>query len=60
MAPAELKELKTQLDELLEKGYIRPSTSLWAATLLFMKKKDRTLRLCIDYREPNKITVKNC
>jgi len=46
----ELKELKTLLDELIEKGYIRPSTSPWGASVLFMKKKDGTLRLCIDYR----------
>jgi len=47
MAPAELKELKTQLDELLEEGYIRPNTSSWGAPVLFLKKKDGTLRLCI-------------
>ena len=59
MAPAELKELKEQLQELLDKGFIRPSTSPWGAPVLFVKKKDGTLGLCIDYRELNKVTVKN-
>ena len=59
MAPAELKELKTQLDELLEKGYIRSSTFPWRAPVLFLKKKDGILRLCIDYRKLSKIMVKH-
>ena len=50
MAPIELQELKIQLQELLDKGFIRPSTSPWGAPVLFAKKKDKTLRLCIDYR----------
>ncbi|KAL0560323.1 hypothetical protein IC582_000724 [Cucumis melo] len=59
MAPAELKELKVQLQELLDKGFIRPSVSPWGAPVLFVKKKDGSMRLCIDYRELNKVTVKN-
>jgi hypothetical protein len=55
----ELVELKTQIDELLEKGYIRPSTSPWAAPVLFVEKKDGTKRMCIDYRSLNEVTVKN-
>jgi hypothetical protein len=54
-----LVELKKQIDELLEKGYIRPSTSPWAALVLFMEKKDGTKRMCIDYRFLNEVTVKN-
>ena len=52
MAPAELRELKAQLEELLSKGFIRPSISPWGAPVLYVKKKkkNRSLRLCIDYR----------
>ena len=59
MAPKELKELKVQLQELLDRGFIRPSVSPWGASVLFVKKKDGSLRLCIDYRKLNKLTVKN-
>ncbi|GKV45643.1 hypothetical protein SLEP1_g52705 [Rubroshorea leprosula] len=59
MARAELIELKKQLQELLDKGFIRLSTSPWGAPVLFVKKKDGSLRLCIDYRRLNQVTVKN-
>ena len=59
MAPLELRELKIQLQELLDKGLIRPSVSPWGAPVLFVKKKDGSMRLCIDYRELNKVTVRN-
>ncbi|RVW12300.1 Transposon Ty3-G Gag-Pol polyprotein [Vitis vinifera] len=59
MAPVELKELNIQLQELQTKGFIRPSTSPWGAPVLFVKKKDGSLRLCVDYRKLNRVTVKN-
>ena len=59
MAPVELQELRVQLQELLDKGFIRRSTSPWGAPILFAKKKDKTLRLCIDYRQLNRVTIKN-
>ncbi|GJR73983.1 hypothetical protein Tco_0086348 [Tanacetum coccineum] len=59
LALSELKELSDQLQELFDKGFIRPSFSLWGSPVLFFKKKDGSFRMCIDYRELNKMTVKN-
>jgi hypothetical protein len=59
MPPTKLGELKKQLQELLDKGFICPSTSPWGCPALFVKKKDESLRLCIDYRPLNTVTIKN-
>ncbi|KAL8104390.1 hypothetical protein AgCh_028555 [Apium graveolens] len=59
MDPMEMNELAKQLQELLDKGLVRPSVSPWVVPVLFVKKKDRSMRLCIDYRELNKLTIKN-
>ncbi|GJY44594.1 putative reverse transcriptase domain-containing protein [Tanacetum coccineum] len=59
LAPSEMKEFSVQLQELSDKGFIRPSSLPWGAPVLFVKKKDRSFRMCINYRELNKLTVKN-
>ncbi|GKE51278.1 reverse transcriptase domain-containing protein, partial [Tanacetum coccineum] len=59
LAPSEMQELSNQLQELADRGFIRPSTSPWGALVLFVKKKDGSFRMCIDYRELNNLTVKN-
>jgi hypothetical protein len=59
MSTPEMKELQMQLEEILKKGYILPSVSPWGALVLFLKKKDGTLRLCIDFRKLNKVTINN-
>jgi hypothetical protein len=59
MPPNELAELKIQLHDLLDKGFIRPSISPWGCPALFVKKKDHSLRLCVDYRPLNAVTIKN-
>jgi hypothetical protein len=59
MPPNELAELKTQLEGLLEKGFIRPSSSSWGCPAIFDKKKDQTLRMCVDYRPLNEVTINN-
>jgi hypothetical protein len=59
MPPSELAELKTQLQDLLENGFIRPSSSPWGCPAIFVKKKDQTLRMCVDYRPLNEVTNKN-
>nr|GEW19479.1 putative reverse transcriptase domain-containing protein [Tanacetum cinerariifolium] len=60
LTPLEIQELSNQLQEITDRGFIRPSTSPWGAPVLFVKKKDKSFRMCIDYRELNKLTVKNC
>jgi hypothetical protein len=57
--PKELAELKTQLQELLDKGFIQPSSSPWGCPAIFVKKKDKTLRMCVDYCPLNEVTIKN-
>ncbi|KAI3768113.1 hypothetical protein L2E82_18545 [Cichorium intybus] len=59
LAPSEMEELRKQLEELLDRGFIKPSSSPWGAPILFVKKKDGSMCMCIDYLELNKITVKN-
>ncbi|XP_048623629.1 uncharacterized protein LOC125592481 [Brassica napus] len=59
LAPAEMAELKKQLEDLMDKGFIRPSSSPWGAPVLFVKKQDGNFRICIDYRGLNKVTIKN-
>src|ERR1044072_7306329 len=59
MSASELSELKKQLEELLEKKFIRPSVSPWGAPVLLVKKKEGSMRLCVDYRQLNKVTIKN-
>ena len=59
MTPAELKELKEQLQDLLSKGFIRLSVCPWDAPVLFVKNKDGSMRMCIHYRQLNKVTIRN-
>ena len=59
MASVELQELKVQIQELLDNGFIRPCTSPWGASVLFAKNKDKTLLLCVDYRQLNRVIIKN-
>ena len=59
IAPIELLELRVQLQKLLDKGFIRPGTSPWGAPVLFVKKKDKTIQLCIEYMQLNRVTIKN-
>nr|GFB45051.1 putative reverse transcriptase domain-containing protein [Tanacetum cinerariifolium] len=59
LAPSEMKEFSEQLQELSDNGFIRPSSSPWGASILFVKKKDRSFKMCVDYRELNKLRVRN-
>nr|GEV61228.1 putative reverse transcriptase domain-containing protein [Tanacetum cinerariifolium] len=59
LAPSEMHELSNQLQELIDQGFIRPRTSPWGAHVLFVKKKYGSFRMCFDYRELNKLTIKN-
>ena len=59
MAPVELRELRVQLQGLLDKGFMKPSTSPWGAPVLFAKKKGKTLRLCVNYRQWNRVMIQN-
>ncbi|WMV58018.1 hypothetical protein MTR67_051403 [Solanum verrucosum] len=59
MTPAELRELKSQIQKLLDKGFIRPSASPWGAPVLFVKKNDGSMRMCIDYQQLNRVTIRN-
>jgi hypothetical protein len=59
MSHVEMKELKVQLQGLLDKGYIHPSTSPWGCSALFVEKKDKDLCICVDYRPLNAVTIKN-
>ena len=59
MPPKELAKLKTRMQELINKGFIQPSSSPWGCPTIFVKKKDETLRLCVDYRPLNEVTIKN-
>ncbi|GJY21121.1 putative reverse transcriptase domain-containing protein [Tanacetum coccineum] len=60
LAPSEMQELSDQLQELADRGFIRPSNLPWGAPVLFVKKKDGSFKMCIDYQELNKLTIKNC
>ena len=59
MVPLELKQLKSQLQELLDKGFIKPNVSSWGTPMFYVKKEDDMLRLCINYKELNNVTIKN-